>query len=804
MADKKNLHNIVILALAAVLVLAVLRLLYQPITDEPQNSVIDSNPELQLPALSDADYSWIAARIYQNEAAGQSRYLTYWGEGEDFPSFGVGHFIWFPAGVDAPFDEMFPAMVAFVQQHSPANVALPAWMRELTPFNAPWPDKQQFDQAWPSTEMTQLREWLEATGPIQARFIVANFEQRWRTLDLPAERKQPMTALLQSLAGSAAGLFAIIDYYNFKGLGVNPGERYQQQGWGLIQVLETMVRSGDRECDDLAGEFAQAAAGRLSLRVELSPPERNEARWLEGWLRRLEGYTEYKAAAGKFTGPGFRVRPYLQNPHKYAVTLSWLSNDDQAGRVSVWRDENPKQGEGLVFESSPVLAKALAYHPAEVLEKTTCPKPQVPFLHEVRIGGLAAGTAYGYEVSQHNDRAKAVFKTAPDDQRSQRFIVYADSETEPESTGKHASWPGVDASTLGRKYPVDQTTGYAQNLKVIQQRQPDFVSIAGDLVQSGGEQRDWDEFWIQNATLAASTFILPALGNHDYFGGPGVLGNYATQDSERAVRKYKTYFDLPANDSGNTEVAERYYALDYGVITLIVIDGTDGQPHRSENDTNWRLLGEDDGGVAPAWNPGSEQYRWLQDELRQAQQKSRFTFVMFHGAPWSSGVHAQPPGEGRGQDILSAQPLQVLTPLFVETGVDAVFNGHDEMYEHSIVAGFETGPDGDKYSHEVHFFDLGIGGDGLRGPVDNVSNPHQVFLAHNDAPEVYAENGVLEDGGKHYGHLEVNIEKQADGRWRAQLDAVYIFPLMNPGGLVVGFERRLYDDSTSLFSELTE
>jgi len=351
---------------------------------------------------------------------------------------------------------------------------------------------------------------------------------------------------------------------------------------------------------------------------------------------------------------------------------------------------------------------------------------------------------------------------------------------------------------------VDQTTGYAQNLRVIQQRNPAFVAIAGDLVQSGGEQRDWDEFWSQNADLAASTFIIPALGNHEYFGGPGLLGKYATEDSERAVRKYKTYFDLPDNGASNEEHAERYYVLNYGVVTLIVLDTNDGQPERSGSDTNWALAGEGDGGVAPDWQPGSEQYRWLLAALRQAQQASRFTFVMFHGAPWSSGIHGMPPGEGPGQDILSAQPLQALTPLLIKYGVDAVFSGHDEMYEHSIVSGFETMPGGEQRRHKIHFYDIGIGGDGLRGPVDHVSNPQRVFLAHNDAPEVYGADGLLKDGGKHYGHLEVNVAKDPEGQWQAQIDAVYIFPIMNAQGLVLGFERRLYDDSYTLIADYPE
>ncbi len=283
-------YRLVITALISLLVIVALALTVQ-------RSREISRAEFKLPDLSDTDFDRIAARIYQNEAAGQPRYLTWWGEGEDFPSFGIGHFIWFPAGVDAPFDETFPDMVAFVRQRSPDNLPEPEWLRRLTPFDAPWTDKQQFDQARATADMTELRQWLEATRPLQARFIVATFEQRWQNLALPAEQYQRLTALLQALAGTAQGLFAVIDYYNFKGLGDNPRERYQLQGWGLIQVLETMpeLRKG---AQNLVEVFSRAAARRLSLRVKLSPPERNEARWLPGWLQRLDGYVVSEAPSG--------------------------------------------------------------------------------------------------------------------------------------------------------------------------------------------------------------------------------------------------------------------------------------------------------------------------------------------------------------------------------------------------------------------------------------------------------------------------------------------------------------------------
>ena len=83
------------------------------------------------------------------------------------------------------------------------------------------------------------------------------------------------------------GIYALIDYVNFKGEGTSSTERYQGKGWGLLQVLMNM--SG--ETDDAVSEFVKAAELVLKRRVDNSPPERNESRWLPGWRARLKTYT---------------------------------------------------------------------------------------------------------------------------------------------------------------------------------------------------------------------------------------------------------------------------------------------------------------------------------------------------------------------------------------------------------------------------------------------------------------------------------------------------------------------------------
>jgi hypothetical protein len=55
-----------------------------------------------------------------------------------------------------------------------------------------------------------------------------------------------------------------------------------------LQVLEGMSGRGDGAA--ATHEFADSAAAVLRERVENSPPERHEDRWLPGWLSRVATY----------------------------------------------------------------------------------------------------------------------------------------------------------------------------------------------------------------------------------------------------------------------------------------------------------------------------------------------------------------------------------------------------------------------------------------------------------------------------------------------------------------------------------
>ena len=138
--------------------------------------------------------------------------------------------------------------------------------------------------------------------------------------------------------------------------------------------------------------------------------------------------------------------------------------------------------------------------------------------------------------------------------------------------------------------------------------------------------------------------------------------------------------------------------------------------------------------------------------------------------------------------------MRVLKPLLFKYGVDVVFSGHDEMLERSFATGIEILPSGESREQGIHFYDVGMGGDGLRGPSIGFDNPHRKFLAHDDVPEVW-EGLKLISGGKHYGHLEVNVAPLANGVWRTEIVPVHVFPLMGVDGRVNGWDRRTYEDT---------
>ncbi|HEY3901982.1 MAG TPA: hypothetical protein VGM54_25435 [Chthoniobacter sp.] len=237
-------------------------------------------------ALTPRELDVIGRRVWQNECGGTREGLTSWNSGENFASLGIGHFIWYPKGVTGPFEESFPMLIKSLAAN---GVKVPAWIKPEE--GCPWSTRAEFLAASKSEKMSELRDFLASTIQMQARFLVQRMENALSKMlaVAPSGQRAKIKANYDRLVATPRGLFALVDYVNFKGEGTKDTERYQGEGWGLLQVLANM---GESEGASPAALFAKSAEEILARRVRNAPPERHEERWLNGWKNRVRAYVQ--------------------------------------------------------------------------------------------------------------------------------------------------------------------------------------------------------------------------------------------------------------------------------------------------------------------------------------------------------------------------------------------------------------------------------------------------------------------------------------------------------------------------------
>ncbi len=239
------------------------------------------------PKLSQYELNVIAEKIYQNETSGNPKNLMFWSKNETFPSIGIGHFIWYPAGQPKIFDETFPAMIDYYIAN---KVQIPKWLYYARKTGAPWRDRATFERSRNDKEFRQLETLLLNTKALQTQFFFDRLHESIPEIvkHVAPQYRQHIVNNYNALAATKGGWYPLIDYINFKGKGIKATERYKGQGWGLLQVLQNMrpVKPGPFALQ----EFARSAKEILERRVRNSPPEKNEARWMPGWINRINSY----------------------------------------------------------------------------------------------------------------------------------------------------------------------------------------------------------------------------------------------------------------------------------------------------------------------------------------------------------------------------------------------------------------------------------------------------------------------------------------------------------------------------------
>lgn len=239
------------------------------------------------------------------------------------------------------------------------------------------------------------------------------------------------------------------------------------------------------------------------------------------------------------------------------------------------------------------------------------------YMHEVTLKGLEPFTEYYYRVSDGENTSAEINKTKTAPLNGTDFRLMSISDTH-DNSGK--LW-----EMISKRAALDSI---------------DMTVFIGDCVTRGDQREPWDSgFFIPGEPLLSKCPFLNSMGNHDTNHGP---------------TKYYDYFSLPVH-AENDDPPESYYSIIYGDVKIITLNLTEDE-------------------YSPAFNDTSQQYIWLEKEIKNSE--SKWIFVVTHVNLLSTGMHSQ----------WSANQKKYILPLlekYVSEGKRIlVIGGHEHNFEH--------------------------------------------------------------------------------------------------------------------------
>lgn len=165
--------------------------------------------------------------------------LIDWTPSEDFASLGIMHATW---GSEKTIKHQngFLKFLYYVQSK---GGTIPDFLQKNQ--DNPWNSRSSFFYAKTSNDprMIQLQKFLQATKDLQVDFTIDQAAQACNKIIAKGKYNQNDILKLKQLSSDAQGIFAIIDYVNFKG----EGNLDDPSSWGFANVIHEMQLSGGNE-----------------------------------------------------------------------------------------------------------------------------------------------------------------------------------------------------------------------------------------------------------------------------------------------------------------------------------------------------------------------------------------------------------------------------------------------------------------------------------------------------------------------------------------------------------------------------
>lgn len=187
---------------------------------------------------------------------------------------------------------------------------------------------------------------------------------------------------------------------------------------------------------------------------------------------------------------------------------------------------------------------------------------------------------------------------------------------------------------------------YNEILHAVTAAQPDLVLHTGDISREGTDNQAWRDHLAITLALGASAPLLLSMGNHEVYIPQGKAGT-PMDGLLRTLARLPPPTDPLARSSGVSPAA---FHVRVGPVLIISLD--------SNTDIG----------------PESAQRKFTEAALKE-RGDARFTLIMMHHGPLSSGPHGSHPEEGWLRD------------LAVREHVTAILAGHDHLYERLLDRG---------------------------------------------------------------------------------------------------------------------
>ena len=240
------------------------------------------------------------------------------------------------------------------------------------------------------------------------------------------------------------------------------------------------------------------------------------------------------------------------------------------------------------------------------------------FIHKIAVSGLAADTEYEYTVGFGANIYSGTFKTAlPAGSRdSFTFAYLADTQVSNATNAKALG------ATLNR----------------VNEMNPDFVYIAGDVTDTAANETQWEQLFYNNGKYPN--------GGQDMFGNTTLAVTQGNHDNNTMNR----HINAPAK-MGNI-----VYSFDYGPATFVILN-----LESARSDANAR----------------AQQKAYLTAVISDAKARNQWTFVGFHKSLYTGASHVV------DSDVIEARKFWC--PVFADLDVDFVLQGHDHVYSRGFV-----------------------------------------------------------------------------------------------------------------------